>query len=258
MVKIENLLKKAKSVEPISKDIETLAQQEIAELESMGIELKGLFSLLEPEALKIAKDYADFYIARYEARGKRLKEENPEKFEYLVSKGRYNPDGTLPEHRKPHQLRMGLTQKAFEIFLQQIQVPYIPNDPTIDWREKFLYDFYIPLFGKIDIKSTTLENPYVNINCREFKRENPDYVVPYMILDMSKPRWLKMLGYMYNSQVREYEPKGTGYRKYWKIPASDFEEHNGKRRDGEILLMRLMIVRHAIKLLDTRPIYELF
>ena len=36
-MKIENLLKKAKSVEPVSKDIEALAQHEIAELESMGI-----------------------------------------------------------------------------------------------------------------------------------------------------------------------------------------------------------------------------
>lgn len=243
-MKIENLLANVKSSKPLSSDIEILADSEITELKNKGVELKGLFHLLEPEALKVAEDYASFYIGRYEAEGRRLKEEEPEKFEYLVKKRRFNPDGTLPENRKQHQFRMGLTQKAFELFLQQIQVPYIPNDPTIDWREKFRYDFYIPLFGEIDIKSATLEKPYININCREFNKENPDYLVAYMILDMRKPRWLKMLGYMPSSEVREYEPYGTGYRKYWSVPIEDFDN---QKRNGNILLKKLMLLRQAIK-----------
>lgn len=258
MKNLDKMLNQVKSQKRLSKDIERLSKNELEELKSMGIEPKGLFSLLEPEALRIARDYADFYINRYEAEGKRLKEEEPEKFDYLVKKRRYNRDGTLPENRRQHQLRMGLTQKAFELFLQQIQVPYIPNDPTVDWRKKFPFDFCIPMFGKIDIKSALSNNPFVNINCREFEKENPDCVVAYMILDMSKPRWLKMLGYMLSSEIRKYEPRGSGYRMFWSIPANDFEERNGSKRDGEILCMRFMIVRHLIKRLENRSIYSLF
>lgn len=249
---IKNLLWKVKSVNPLSEDIEKLADEELKELESMRIEPKGLFSLLEEEPLRIAKDYAEFYVARYEQDGKRLKQEDPEKFDYLVRKGRYSPDGTLPEKRREDQLRMGLTQKAFELFLQQIQVPYIPNDPTIDWRKKFKWDFYIPFFGTIDIKSATLENPYVNINRREFEKENPDYVVAYQILDMRKPRWLKLIGYLTNSEIKNYPSLPNGYRSYWNIPLSEFEKH-----EGESLLTRLMIVRYVIKELEKKPIYNL-
>lgn len=253
---IQNLLHRVKSPKPISRDIEKLAKEELEELKQYGVELKGLFSLLESEPLRIAKDYAEFYIARYEAQGKKLKQENPEYFESLVKRGRYNRDGSLPEKRKEHQLRMGLTQKAFEIFLQQIQIPYISNDPTIDWREKFLYDFKIPFFGEIDIKSCTLDNPVVNINCYEFNRENPDWVVAYQILDMSKPRWLKLLGYVHSSKVREYESvlyEGQRERRrHWKIPAKDFEKSN-----GSALMVRLMIVGYIIKELESIPEHEL-
>jgi len=265
LMTLKNLMMRLKSPEPFDEKLLKMVESEKAELENMGVKVDSLFYELEPETLEVAKLYANFYIRRYEEEGKKLKKENPQKFESCVKRRRFNPDGTLPPERKMHQLRMGITQKAFEITLQQLQIPYIPNDPTIDWRPKsykledpldkttkFSYDFYIPFFGRIDIKSSTLKDPVVRINCREFERENPDYVVAYMILDIKQPKWLKLLGYLTNSEVRRYKPKGKGYRKYYPIPAKDFEKHS-----GEELLLRLMLVRYVIKQLESKPQYDL-
>jgi len=162
---------------------------------------------------------------------------------------------------------MGITQKAFEITLQQLQIPYIPNDSTIDWRPnryeledpldkttKFSYDFYIPFLGKIDVKSATLKKPYVNINCREFNRENPDFVVAYQILNLNKPKWLKLVGFLRNSEVREYDTRRKGtWREYWPIPVEDIEaKHNGKE-----LCLRLLLAKAILKELERRPLHEL-
>ena len=243
---LKNILAKVKSLEPLSRDIERLAEADKQELEKLGIDLKGLFHELEPEALRIAEAYADFYVARYESEGKRLMRENPEKFKYLLKLKRYLPNGSLPEKRKQEQFRMGLTQKAFELFLQQIQVAYIPNDPAIDWREKFKYDFRIPLFGSIDIKSALFSypTPLVNINMRDFESEKPDFAVAYLILDTNQPRWLKLLGILKASEIRGYEVV-EGSRPYWSVPASDFEKH-----DGNELLRRLLIVKHELEKLE--------
>jgi len=222
------------------KGIKPLTDSQIKEIESLGIKAEGVFQEIEPETREIGRKYGEFYIERYENEGKKLKKNDPEKFNYLVQIGRYNPDGSLPENRRQHQFRMGITQKAFEIALQQLQIPYIHNDPTIDWRAKFLYDFSIPSVEKIDIKSATLDNPNVNINCREFESEKPDIVVAYQILN---PKWLKLVGFMYNSEIKQYETLGRGYRKYWRIPIEDFE----RKHNAESLLDILSKAKHKIE-----------
>jgi hypothetical protein len=229
----------------------TLLQQK--ELEEMNVPINGIFQEIELETLKIVKQYAEFYVQRYEESGKKLMKVDPEKFKYLVRIKRFNPDGTLTDQRKLDQFCMGATQKAFEITLQQLQVSYIPNDPTIDWRPKqdidlldnttkFRYDFFIPLFGTIDIKCATLKPGWnrVNINCREFNEEEPDYVVAYKILDISKPKWLKLIGFMKNEEIRKYKPVETS-RSFWSIPIEDF--HEAEKLVDVLLKTRALIYR---------------
>jgi hypothetical protein len=250
-----------KAVKPFISEIPRLTDLEIEELKKKGIKLKGLFQNIEPETMKIAEAYAEFYINRYEDYAKEIKKKDPQKFQYLVRKGRYNPDGTLPEKRKVDQRRMGITQKAFEIALQQLQVPYIPNDPTIDWRPKkdrpkdptesstkFSFDFYIPFLGKIDIKSATWDSPKVNINCREFKDEKPDLVVAYYILEGWE--YLKLPGFLTRTQIVEsYEPipMEPEYRTFRSIPIEDFEK---EEHDGIKLCRKLLEARGKIKLFE--------
>jgi len=219
----------------------------------MGVKVEGLFQEIEPETLEVAKLYAEFYVKRCEQVGKMLKERDPKKFEYYVKKGwwGFNLDGTLPEDRIQHQRRMRITQKAFEIALQQLQIPYIPNDPAIDWRPlrerkdpletttKFRYDFYIPFFGEIDIKNATLEKPAVSINDKDFGEENPEFVITYQILDMNEPRWLKLAGFLSNSEVKEHPTSKSGNIEYYPITIEDFETKHG----AEELCDRLLFVR---------------
>jgi hypothetical protein len=214
---IENVMKLLRAVKSMP-SIEELTGKEKMELGEAGIDFNGLFQEIEPELLRIAKQYADFYIERYEDYYQEMKVKDRQKFAYEVQIRRVNPDGTLSEKRKNDQLRMGLTQKAFEIALQQIQVPYIPNDPTIDWRPysptkkktSFVYDFYIPFFGRIDIKSSEYsKQPVVNINYKDFHDENPDFVVAYQIFGLENPKWLKLIGYLSNSEIISYESRKT-------------------------------------------------
>jgi len=253
---LENIKKLLKAHKPSLPSIEELTEKEKLELEKLGISFNGLFHEIEPEVVEIAQLYSEFYNRRYEEYGKQLMIENPETFKKAVEEGRWNSDGTVSEKRKRQNFRMGLTHKAFEIALQQIQIPYVPNDPTIDWRPeakirkktKVRYDFYIPLLGSIDIKSATFENPVVNINCEDFNQENPDFVVAYQILDELKPKWLWLSGFLANLEIKEnYEPKRKWEpsRAYWKIPIEDFKKH-----DGFELCEKVLAVKMALKELE--------
>lgn len=144
-------------------DAKPVAGRQRRELEKMGIKPDGLFEEIEPETLKIIKDYADLRITQYENHCKRIYSENPEKFKYLAQIGECNPDGSLKEEAKQYQLRVGITLKAFEMALQRLQAPYVLNDLIIDWRSRsekeledestsgFQFGFWVPLMGKIDI-----------------------------------------------------------------------------------------------------------
>jgi hypothetical protein len=250
---IQNIMKLLKTTCKSTLSIEELTKKEKTELDVAGIDVNGLFQDIEPELLRIAKQYADFYVKRYEDYYQEMMEKDPAKFAYDVQIGRVNRDGTLSEKRKEDQLRMGLTQKAFEIALQQIRVPYIPNDPTIDWRPcsptkkktSFDYDFYVPLFGRIDIKSSKYpRQSVVKINYRDFHKENPDFVVAYQILSGKEPKWLKLVGYLSNSEITGYKPRKTA-RPYYAIPIADFVRH-----DGFKLLDKLLATKGLINSLE--------
>ncbi|MDH5687763.1 MAG: hypothetical protein OEZ48_07880 [Candidatus Bathyarchaeota archaeon] len=226
------------------------------ELKEMGIKLEGLFQDIEPETIKTAKDYAEFCIGQYENYCKRIQTVSPERFERLVEIGECDRDGTLEEETRWRQLRMGVSLKAFEISLQHLQIPYVLNDPLVDWRPesekepedepstKLPFDFWVPLVGRIDIRNATPENPQVNISVDAFNRENPHYVIAYQVLDMIKPRWLKLSGFMYRSEVKkEYEPVHLADRPFYSIPIEDFES----KHDAQELCNILLIARNMIK-----------
>lgn len=235
------------------------ADQQTRQLEKMGIKPEGLFEQIEPETLKIAKDHAELRIARYENHCRRMNAENPQKFNCLVEMGECNRDGSLKEETKRYQLRVGIPLKAFEIVLQKIQIPYVPNDPIIYCRSGsgkeladepsniFQSDLWVPLMGRIDIESATLENPAVNIDQNDFEEENPHYVVAYQILDMVQPRWLKLSGFVYRSEIRkQYEPIRDVDRPFYSIPIEDFEAKHDARELRNILLTVRNIMKNVL------------
>ena len=237
-------------------DAKPTAEQQVRELEKMGIKPEELFEEIKPETLSLIRDCAVLRITQYENYCKRTKTENPQIFRRLVEAGECTPDGTVKEETKQYELRVGITLKAFEIALQQLQIPFVPNHPTIDWRSRseeelgdeptntFLSDFWVPLMGKIDIESATSDNPTVNINLNDFEKENPHYVVAYQILDIIQPRWLRLSGFMYRSEIRkQYEPIDGVDRPFYSIPIEDFET----KHDARELCSTLLIVRNVMK-----------
>ena len=229
------------------------------ELERMGIKLEGLFEKIEPETLEMAEDCAEFCIGRYEDFCKRIRTVNPERFEQFVEIGECNRDGSLKEETRWRQLRAGVTVKAFEIALQQLQIPYVHNDPMIDWRPesekepedelaiKFSFDFWVPFVGRIDVRNATPDNPKVNINVEFFNKENPHYVVAYQILDMIEPRWLRLSGFMYRSEIKkQYEPVRLADRPFYSIPIEDFESKHDANELGAILLIARNMIKNIV------------
>jgi len=240
-----NPLAKLRPVRRFVECVEPLSKAEREELRSHGFQVlqNDVFYELEPEAVTIARNYGNFYVARYEQYCKRLKIQDPQRFQRYVRIKRCNPDGSLTEERKTHQFRMGLTQIAFHLLLQQLHIPSVHNDPTVDWRDFFKYDFYVPFFGSIDIKSVLLRQQFVNVNVRDLKVENPDYVIALM-LDVENPTWIKVLGCMPTSTVRQF-PVEECYRRYYCIPVEAFDNAIG-------LLKALLEVRNKISELENK------
>jgi len=87
-----------------------------------------------------------------------------------------------------------LGQKIFEITLQQFEIPYIPNDPVINWTSTKKYDFRVPHVGTIEVKTRESE-PYktdVLVKCSEWHRS--DYLVALKLND-PKPETATIAGY---------------------------------------------------------------
>jgi hypothetical protein len=246
---LRNIKRLVKSVNQNSKEIPKLTDTEIEEIKKLyGETPTGIYQEIEPQVLEVSKLYAKFFVERYES-AEMAKVKNGKK---VTNLRKFNSDGSLTKKGKEDQFRMGLTQKAFEIFLQQMLIPYHTTEATIDWREKFAenykvpWDFYIPFFGTIDIKSTIDQN--INVNCRDLESEKPDWIVGYKIFDINQPKWLKLLGYMDAEKVRQY-PSEQAQRPYYKIPIADFEQ---EQYNSNRLKIHLYTVRKDIKNLETQ------
>lgn len=71
----------------------------------------------------------------------------------------------------------------------------------------------------------------------------PEFVIAYQILDMNEPRWLKLVGFLCNSEVKEHLTSKSGNIECYPIKIEDFEI----KHDAEELCDRLLFVRAQIE-----------
>jgi len=100
--------------------------------------------------------------------------------------------------------RLGLIgHKAFEITLQQLEVPYVHNDPAIDWRGKKSYDFKIPCLGTVEIKTVDYKSNQQRLLIKKTEWHNSDYVLAIKLSDKT-PTVLRFVGYATMEDVENF------------------------------------------------------
>lgn len=205
--------------------------------ERHGIKPTDTGYLIEPEILKLARLYAIFYSDRYHWK-----------------------------YRFIDQYAMGLSQAIFETILQDLQVPYVHNQPHIDRRHGerersiILWDFYVPGLGIIDIKSGW-EYPNIAVNCSDWLKENPDFMAGVYFIDMpneftmpktnleteswkpENPTKAWLLGCMDKINVQdpnrktELKSRDPEYRRHWLISTKDAKWENWKDFEAKLKLI---------------------
>lgn len=96
-------------------------------------------------------------------------------------------------------VRLGLCgQKAFELMLQLMEIPYVPNDPIIDQRLTKNYDFLIPKLGKIEVKCYKHYCKKVLIKPNEW--HSNDYLVVWKFRSNQQDS-LQMVGWQTKNEV---------------------------------------------------------
>ena len=108
-----------------------------------------------------------------------------------------------PEKKERNNYFGMIGHKCFEIMLQQHQIPYIHNDPTIDWRQQMDYDFRVPHVGKIEVKTVDFPRTHINliVTCREWHRN--DYCFAMKLVD-EPPKKVKFFGYASREEVEKF------------------------------------------------------
>jgi len=93
-------------------------------------------------------------------------------------------------------------QKCFEATLQQLEIPYVPNDPLLDWRGKKNYDFRIPTVGTVEVKTTDfLANQIrVLVKCSEW--HDSDYCFALKLINKT-PTKVTFMGYATGKEVKQ-------------------------------------------------------
>jgi hypothetical protein len=136
---------------------------------------------IDPEILKWARLHADIWLKRWKEGSAAHWTTNEERSNYIGLIG----------------------QKCFEIALQQLEVPYVHNDPAIDWRGKKSYDFRIPNVGTVEIKTVDYRSNQKRliIKCSEW--HNSDFVLGIKLTD-ELPTALQFIGYAANKDVKGF------------------------------------------------------
>jgi hypothetical protein len=136
---------------------------------------------VEPEILEWAKLHAEIWIERWE-------------------KG---TQASWTYNRKRNNYIGLIGQKCFEITLQQMEIPYIHNDPAIDWRGKKNYDFRIPNIETIEIKSVDYKSwqERLLVKCSEW--HGSDFVLAVKLYD-EQPTRLQFVGYATKQEVQKF------------------------------------------------------
>ena len=149
-------------------------------------------------ALMIIEDYVDFFMARYE------------------------------QGHSEDDVRIGLwSEKAFHLLLQNAGLYVHYPEPVRDWRLIQPIDFYIPLLGKVEVKSVTNFRGEDRVNVtKPSKGREPDYVAA--LKRIQDTQFLQLVGMMPFESIKGY--KGTEYdipsgkRPFWSIPATDLTQ----------------------------------
>jgi hypothetical protein len=106
---------------------------------------------------------------------------------------------------------MGLIgQKIFELVLQQLEIPYVPNDPILDWRKEKKYDFRVPNIGTIEVKTVEHFQTYTRLIIKCIEWHDSDYAFAVKLLDKT-PTQAELWGYGTNKEVHTvftHTPKG--------------------------------------------------
>jgi hypothetical protein len=159
---------------------------------------------IEEEFQKWVILHADFILSRYEA----------------------NPLNHFKTQDERENVRLGLRgQKAFELLLQLLEVPYVPNDPVVDQRLQKSYDFLIPALGKIEVKTEKHYARKVLVKVSEWHHD--DYLVAWQM--HKDGAHLTLIGWLTRKQVEAHPktPKGaTKYNPYTDSYIIDISELN--------------------------------
>ena len=124
--------------------------------------------------------------------------------------------------------RIGLCgQKAFELMLQLMEVPYVPNDPIIDQRLQKDYDFKIPTLGKIEVKTFKHYCKKVLVKVSEWHGDQ--YLIAWKMRELPNEEFgsLRMIGWLTKEEVEATPttPKGaTKFNPYSDAKIIDMSE----------------------------------
>ena len=158
---------------------------------------------VEKEVLSWAVLHADFYLERYT--------QDPTKH------------WRVEETKK---VRTGLLgQKIFDVICQQLAVPKDHNDPVIDWRRKKTYDFSIPDFGTVEVK--TFEHHCKKVLIKVSEWHGNDYLVVFRLMDTLLSK-VCMEGWLTKQQVENLpvSKKGEHVTPYADAYITDFDKLN--------------------------------
>ena len=108
--------------------------------------------------------------------------------------------------------RIGLSgQKAFELMLQLMEIPYVPNDPVIDQRLEKDYDFLISTLGKIEVKTYDYYCRKVLVKPSEW--HGNDFLVVWKFRNKNHDS-LQMVGWLTKQEVEATPTIAKGKSRY--------------------------------------------
>lgn len=147
---------------------------------------------VDPEIVEIAEHYATIWLERWK-------------------KGD-QPHWTEIEERNNYIGLLG--QKCFEVTLQQLEIPSVYNDPTIDWRGKKNYDFRIPHVGKIEVKTVDWKANQQRLIIKRIEWHSSEFCFALKLLDQ-KPTRVQFMGY---ATCKEVDNEFTEANNEWPCP----------------------------------------
>lgn len=162
------------------------------------IEEKPIFDI-EPEIIQWAKLHTDIFLERWKKGNQPHWNQEQERNNYIGMIG----------------------HKIFEVVLQQFEIPYMPNDPTLDWRQKKNYDFRVPNVGTIEIKTVDFKSNQTRLLVKCAEWHDSGFCLAIKLQDET-PTEATFAGYATGKEVEEFnyaenEYPCLYYPCYWEL-----------------------------------------